>query len=215
MMMYPYQLENLPYEYSALEPVISKQTLEFHHDKHLQAYTNNLNHALAQEAALQGTSLVDILKNIDSLHSNQATAIRNNGGGVFNHNFYFESLAEPFSKTQSEYLQAELNKSFGSVQSFMNEFKQAAIGQFGSGWAWLVINPNGKMEIMATANQDTPLKLHVTPLLNIDVWEHAYYLDYQNRRPDYVDQYLSIVDWDVVENRLREHYISSICRSCH
>lgn len=215
MMMYPYQLENLPYEYSALEPVISKQTMEFHHDKHLQAYTNNLNTALAQEDTLQEKSLVDILKNIDSLQSKQATAIRNNGGGVFNHNFYFEALAEPFSKMLSEYMQTELNKSFGSVQDFKDEFKKAALGQFGSGWAWLVANQNGKLEIMTTANQETPLKLHVTPLLNIDVWEHAYYLDYQNRRADYIDRYFSIIDWDSLEKRLREHYISSICCCCH
>lgn len=212
-MNYPYELLNLGYDYSALEPSISKRTLEFHHDKHLQTYVNNLNDALSQERVLQTKSLIDLLKNIDQLSSPTATAIRNNGGGVYNHNFYFEALAEPFSVKPSAYLAKELEHAFGSQDLFLNEFKKAALSQFGSGWAWLVVDEKGKLKVVTTANQETPLKDNLTPILTIDVWEHAYYLDYQNRRADYVEQYFNIIDWNVVENRLREYYISKIC--CH
>ena len=214
-MNYPYELQKLSYDYAILEPSISKRTLEFHHDKHLQAYVNNLNNALAQENDLQNTSLVDILTKIDQVSSPQAVAIRNNGGGVYNHNFYFEALAAPLSKKPSEYLEKELTRAFNSTEHFMEEFKKAALAQFGSGWAWLVIDQSGKLMISKTANQETPLKDNLTPLLTIDVWEHAYYLDYQNRRADYIDQYFNIINWDIVEKRLRDYYVGNMCQICH
>lgn len=212
-MNYPYELQKLDYDYSALEPVLSKRTLEIHYGKHLQTYVNNLNDALAQEPELQKTSLNQILKNIDQLSVPTATAIRNNGGGVYNHNFYFEALSEPLSTKPSEYFGKELAHAFGSKELFLQEFKKAALAQFGSGWAWLVVDENGKLKIVAIPNQETPLKNNLTPILTIDVWEHAYYLDYQNRRADYIDQYFNIINWNVVEKRLRDYYIGNIC--CH
>jgi len=214
-MNYPYELQSLSYEYSALEPSLSKQTLEFHHDKHLLTYVNNLNDALAEEPALQKTSLHDILKNIDQLSGPNTTAIRNNGGGVYNHTFYFESLTEPFSVKPTDYLEKEFTYAFGSTELFLKELKKAALFQFGSGWAWLVLNEKSKLNIVTTANQETPLKNNLTPILTIDVWEHAYYLDYQNRRADYIDEYFNIIDWNVVEKRLRDHYIGNMCCYAH
>lgn len=214
-MNYPYELQKLNYAYDALEPSISKKTMEFHHDKHLQSYVNNLNAALEKEIGLQQKNLDDILKNIDQISSVNATAICNNGGGVFNHNFYFEGLAAPLSTNPSEYMEEVVSRAFGSLELFKEEFKKAGLAQFGSGWAWLVIDAKGKLKIVNTANQDTPLKHNMTPLLNIDVWEHAYYLDYQNRRPDYVEHYFDIINWDVVEQRLRDYYAGNTCRISH
>jgi len=213
-MNYPYSLQALCFDYAALEPSISKRTLEFHHNKHLQTYVNNLNDALSQESSLHQMSLQDLLTKIDEISVPTALAIRNNGGGVYNHNFYFEALTAPSSSKMSDYLEKELTRAFGSVDAFWEQFKKAALAQFGSGWAWLVVD-GGTLKIMNTANQETPLKDKLSPLLTIDVWEHAYYLDYQNRRVDYIDQYFPIINWDVVEKRLRDHYIGNICQVCH
>lgn len=212
-MNYPYKLEDLNYDYSALEPCLSKRTLEFHHDKHLQTYVNNLNDALGEDPQLKNKSIDQILKMVDELDGPTAIAIRNNAGGVFNHNFYFEALAEPMAIKPSEYLERELTHAFGSKDWFLEEFKKAALAQFGSGWAWLVVDETSKLKIVTTPNQETPLKDKMEPILTIDVWEHAYYLDYQNRRAEYIDQYFSIINWNVVEERLRNYYVSHIC--CH
>jgi len=217
-MTYPYELQKLPFDYAALEPSLSRKTMEFHHDKHFQTYVNNLNDALAGENKLQKLSLEDLLANLDQVPQSIAAAVRNNGGGVYNHRFYFEALTAPHTVVPSEYMTKELVRAFGSVEQFAEQFKKAASAQFGSGWAWLVVEQGGHLKIVNTANQDTPLKDRMTPLLTIDVWEHAYYLDYQNRRADYINQYMEIVHWSVVEKRLRDYYIGNMgdmCCRCH
>ena len=198
---YPFELMALPYDYSALEPTISKTTLEFHHDKHHQTYVNNLNTALADAKQLQKKSLEEILSNLNELPSEIVTAVTNNGGGVFNHNFYFEALTAPSTTSPTKQLEEALVKAFGSFDEFVAEFKKAALAQFGSGWAWLVYDTDNSLKIVKTANQETPLKNDQKPLLTIDVWEHAYYLDYQNRRADYIDAYMKAINWEVVSKR--------------
>lgn len=200
MSKYPFKLKELPYDYTCLEPVISKKTLEFHKDKHLNAYTNNLNDALAKSEELQSLSLNEILSNLDKIPKDLLAPVTNNGGGVFNHNFYFEALTKPNSTELKGELKEKIEKDFGSFDKFVSEFKQAAATLFGSGWAWLVLK-DGKLEIIKTVNQDTPLKDKYIPLLTIDVWEHAYYLDYQNLRPTYIEKYMTIVNWDIIAKR--------------
>ncbi len=206
---YPFELMTLPFGYSDLEPAISKTTVEFHHDKHHQTYITNLNNALSEHRALKNKSLEELLRDPDKLPKEIATAVINNGGGVFNHNFYFEALTAPGTTTPSKKLEDALVKAFGSVDDFLAEFKKAALAQFGSGWAWLVVNPDESMSIVRTANQETPLKDGQKPLLTIDVWEHAYYLDYQNRRADYIDAYGKIINWEVVSKRYTSSLFSS------
>jgi len=198
---YPFELMDLPYDYSALEQSISKTTLEFHHDKHHQTYVNNLNTALADAKQFQKMKLEEILKSLDKLPSEIVTAVTNNAGGVFNHNFYFEALTAPSTTSPTKQLEEAINKAFGSFEEFAAEFKKAALSQFGSGWAWLVVDADGTLKIIKTANQETPLKDDHKPLLTIDVWEHAYYLDYQNRRADYIDSYMKVINWTVVSKR--------------
>lgn len=206
---YPFELMTLPFGYSDLEPAISKTTVEFHHDKHHQTYITNLNNALSEHRALKNKSLEELLRDPDKLPKEIASAVINNGGGVFNHNFYFEALTAPGTTTPSKKLEDALVKAFGSVDDFLAEFKKAALAQFGSGWAWLVVNPDESMSIVRTANQETPLKDGQKPLLTIDVWEHAYYLDYQNRRADYIDAYGKIINWEVVSKRYTSSLFSS------
>ena len=198
---YPFDLMTLPYDYSGLEPSISKTTLEFHHDKHHQTYVSNLNTTLAGSREFQKKSLEEILGSPDKLPADIATAVTNNGGGVFNHNFYFEELAAPETTSPSRKLEDAVAAAFGSFENFLAEFRKAALAQFGSGWAWLVVDADTNLRIVRTANQDTPLKDRLKPILTIDVWEHAYYLDYQNRRADYIDAFFKIINWDVVSKR--------------
>ena len=199
-MHYPFELAPLPYGYSSLCPSISNTTLEFHHDKHLAAYTANLNKALEQEKDLQTYTLVELLSNESIL--NQHTAIKNNGGGVFNHNFYFEALTAPRCSEMPMKLCAKIISSFGSIDNFKDAFTKSAMSQFGSGWAWLV-QDGDTLTIMNTSNQETPLVQNLNPMLTIDVWEHAYYLDYQNRRNEYVSAYFDIIDWAKVASRMK------------
>jgi len=199
---YPFELMTLPYDYSSLVPSISKTTLEFHHDKHHQAYVTNLNNALAESKEYQKKSLEELLSNPEKLPIEIATSVTNNGGGVFNHDFYFEAITAPGTTSPTKSFADNIDKSFGSFDAFLAEFKKAAIAQFGSGWAWLVWDTDQNLKIVKTANQDTPLKDNLKPLLTIDVWEHAYYLDYQNRRPDYIDAYIEVINWDVISKRL-------------
>lgn len=194
--IYPFVLDPLPYAYDSLEPVIDKETMEIHHDKHHQAYTDNLNKAVGDMADLQGQALQGLL-------SSDQLPIKNNAGGVWNHDFFWESMAKPGSSKMSEVLKVELEKGFGSVEEFMAKFEAAALGRFGSGWAWLVKNKEGGLEIVSTANQDNPLVDGLAPLLAIDVWEHAYYLKYKNKRADYVKAWWGVVNWDKVEERMR------------
>lgn len=192
---YPFTLDSLPYAYDALEPVIDKETMEIHHDKHHQAYTDNLNKAVEANIELQTKGLEDLL-------GSDVPVVKNNAGGVWNHDFFWESMAKPGSSKMSEVLKAELEKAFAGVEEFMAKFEAAALGRFGSGWAWLVKNKSGGLEIVSTANQDNPLVDGLTPLLAIDVWEHAYYLKYKNKRADYVKAWWGVVNWDKVEERM-------------
>lgn len=189
--LYPFVLDKLPYDYSDLEPVIDKQTMEFHHDKHHQTYTDNLNKALSERPELQTKLLEDLLYS-------DIPAVKNNAGGVWNHNFFWSVMTKPDSTQIEGELLEKINEDFGSVEEFKTLFETAALGRFGSGWAWLVKNGDGKLEILSTANQDNPLVEGKTPLLTLDVWEHAYYLKYQNRRAEYVKAWWSVVNWDAV-----------------
>ncbi|MFA7434759.1 MAG: superoxide dismutase [Bacilli bacterium] len=195
---YPFSLEKLPYEYDALEPYIDKETMHFHHDKHHQAYVNNLNAALENHPELHNKTLEDLLRNLNTLPNDIQTKVRNNGGGVFNHNLFFDLLTPNSPKKPVGKLAEAIDAKFGSFEKFKETFKKAAMDRFGSGWAWLVADKNNELMIVSTPNQDVPLQLEVKPLLLIDVWEHAYYLNYQNRRADYVENFFNIIDWEKV-----------------
>lgn len=198
---YPFQLKPLPYDYEALSPEIGAETVRIHHDKHLQTYVDNLNKALSQEPELQGLTLKELILKVPKLEEPLKTAVRNNAGGVFHHNFYFDGMTGMENKPKGD-LKDAIDRDFGGTEAMLAELKKAALGQFGSGWAWLVLNPDGKLHIMSTANQDSPFPFRVCPILAVDVWEHAYYLDYQNRRADYVDQWMKLINWEKAE----EHY---------
>lgn len=195
---YPFPLMPLPYEPDALEPYIDAQTVVIHHDKHLKAYVDNLNKVLSGYPQYHGWSLERLIKNISLLPEKIQTPVRNNAGGVFNHNLYF-SVMGPYRGTQpSPALREAIEKSFCSMDSFQEQMKQTALDRFGSGYAWLAADKTGCLKILSTANQDTILCMKLTPLLLIDVWEHAYYLKYQNRRGDYAENWFEIINWDAV-----------------
>lgn len=187
-----FTLPQLPYPYTALEPFIDAKTMEIHHTKHHQAYTTNLNNAL-ENSPLKGKTIEEILKNLDL----EQKALRNNAGGFYNHNLFWETLSPTKSEPSAELSQA-IEQSFGSFENFKAEFTKAAMSQFGSGWAWLCVSGDKKLSICATANQDNPLMPNGcgnTPILGLDVWEHAYYLNYQNRRADYIEAFFNIINW--------------------
>ncbi len=196
-----FELPKLSYDYAALEPNIDARTMEIHHSKHHGGYTANLNNAVAG-TALEGKSIEEILKGV----SGHSAAVRNNGGGYYNHNLYWEVMAPGGSPNPEGDLLSALNESFGSVENFREAFVQAALTRFGSGWAWLVLQ-NNKLVVSSTPNQDNPLMdvadVQGTPILGVDVWEHAYYLNYQNRRPDYVNAFWNIINWDEVARRFK------------
>ncbi len=196
-----FELKNLGYDYTALEPHIDARTMEIHHGKHHAGYTNNLNAAVAG-TELEGKSIEEILANI----SVQPAAVRNNGGGFYNHNLYWEVIAPGGSPNPEGVLLDAINDSFGSVQNFREAFVKAAVTRFGSGWAWLILQEN-ELAISSTPNQDNPLmddaEVRGTPILGIDVWEHAYYLNYQNRRPDYVNAFWDLINWDEVARQFK------------
>ncbi len=194
----------LPYPYNAMEPYIDEKTMKLHHDKHLQAYIDNLNDTLSKYPQFKDWTLEELLVNIPSLPKDIQTAINNNGGGVFNHQFYFSNLANPASWPPIGKIAEAINYEFGNYAAFQNEFKAAALSVFGSGYAWLVVNAVGQLEIITTKNQDTPLPLGMCPLLNIDVWEHAYYLKHYNLRADYIDDWFHIINWENVN----QNYVS-------
>ena len=195
-----FSLPDLPYAFDALEPSIDARTMEIHHDKHHAGYTTKLN------AALEGTSMrdkpiEDILKNVGSA----STAVRNNGGGYYNHSLFWTVMSPNGGGKPSGELAQAIDKAFGSYDSFKEKFSSAAGGQFGSGWAWLIVKNNGELAVTSTPNQDNPLMDVVdekgTPILGLDVWEHAYYLNYQNRRPDYVSAFFDVINWQEVNRR--------------
>ncbi len=196
-----FELVKLGYDYTALEPHIDARTMEIHHTKHHAGYTNNLN-AAVEGTDLAGKSIEELLKGV----SNLSTAVRNNGGGFYNHNLYWEVIAPGGAPAPEGVLLDAINESFQSVENFQEAFTKAALTRFGSGWAWLVLQ-NNKLVVSSTPNQDNPLMdvadVQGTPILGIDVWEHAYYLNYQNRRPDYVNAFWNLINWDEVARRFK------------
>lgn len=198
---YPYQLPTLPYGYEALAPMIGAETLTFHHDKHFQTYVDNLNKALGDCTDCKNKALDDLLRNLDALPEAKRTAVRNNGGGVYNHTLYFECMSPGGGGQPSGELAQAMERAFGPFDVWKKLMKEAALGQFGSGYAFLVSDTAGHVSILKTANQDCPLSQGLIPLLCVDVWEHAYYLDYQNRRPDYTDKWFDVICWKTVEQK--------------
>ena len=198
---YPYQLPDLPYGYESLSPIIGEDTLHFHHDKHFQTYVDNLNKALSDCTSCQSKSLEEILTDLDALPEPKRTATRNNGGGVYNHALYFSGLAPQGGAQPSGELGQAMERAFGPFEAFQAQMKEAALGQFGSGYAFLVSDKEGTLSIHKTANQDCPLSRGLWPILCVDVWEHAYYLDYQNRRADYVDKWFDAINWEFAAQR--------------
>jgi len=195
-----FELPKLPYAYDALEPYIDAKTMEIHHTKHHNAYTTNLNAAIAG-TDLEGKTIENILINLDTTNA----AVRNNGGGYYNHNLFWTILSPKGGGEPTGELEEAIDKAFGSFEEFKAKFAKAAATQFGSGWAWLTVQKGGKLEVVGTPNQDNPLMPEIggegTPILGLDVWEHAYYLNYQNRRPDYIEAFFSIVNWEEVTRR--------------
>jgi Fe-Mn family superoxide dismutase len=196
----PHTLPALPYDFAALEPHIDAQTMQIHHGKHHQAYVNNLNAALDKHAELHNKSLEDLLKGIASVPEDIRTAVRNNGGGHHNHSLFWTVMAPKAGGEPTGALADAIKKGFGDFAKFKENFAAAATGRFGSGWAWLTA-AGGKVEISNGANQDSPLMDGKTPILGLDVWEHAYYLKYQNRRPDYIAAWWNVVNWAEVARR--------------
>ena len=198
----PFTLPALPYAYDALEPHIDARTMEIHHTKHHQAYVNNLNAALEKAPQLEGKSLDDLMKGINGVPEAVRTTVRNNGGGHWNHSRFWEWMAPKRGGEPTGRLADAIKSSFGDFAKFKEQFAAAAAGRFGSGWAWLVDEGNGKLSITSTPNQDNPLMDGKKALLGLDVWEHAYYLKYQNKRPDYVAAWWNVVNWDAVAKKL-------------
>ena len=192
-----FELPTLPYAYDALEPHIDARTMEIHHSKHHNGYTTNLNNAI-EDSPLANQSIEEILKNLDLNNK----AVRNNGGGFYNHRLFWNIMSPNGGGLPNGNLATAINNAFGSFEDFKTAFGKAAATQFGSGWAWLCVHANGSVEVCATPNQDNPLMPGIgcggTPILGIDVWEHAYYLNYQNRRPDYIEAFFNVIDWNKV-----------------
>lgn len=201
---YPFVVQPLPYEYDALMPVLDEETLKFHHDKHYKTYVDNLNNALADFPELQKLSLRELLTNLENLPTAAQTPIRNNGGGVYNHELYFDAMKSPVGQEPCGELAEAIKRDFGSYQQWKEKMKQAAVSQFGSGWAWLIADKEGKLSIVQTANQEVPDLQEYTPIFLVDVWEHAYYLQYQNRRADYVEGWFDLIHWRKAQRRYEE-----------
>ena len=194
-----FTLPDLPYDYDALEPHIDEQTMRIHHDKHHAGYTRKLNNALEGHSDLQKHSIEELLSGIDNLPADVQTAVRNNGGGFFNHSLFWTVMSPNGGGTPDGDLAAAIDDQFGSFESFKEQFSSTAAGQFGSGWGWLVAQPNGNLIVTSTPNQDNPLMEGHRPILGVDVWEHAYYLNYQNERGTYLDHWWNVVNWDQVQ----------------
>lgn len=192
-----YELPQLPYAYDALEPHIDKETMNIHHTKHHNTYVTNVNAALEGHADLSSKSVEELIANMDAVPENIRTAVRNNGGGHANHSLFWTLLTPGGATEPTGELADAINNKFGSLENFKEEFSKAATTRFGSGWAWLVVN-NGELEVTSTPNQDSPIMEGKSPVLGLDVWEHAYYLNYQNRRPDYINAFFNVINWDVV-----------------
>ena len=201
---YKFTLPALSFSYDALTPYISEETLKFHYDKHFQTYTDNLNKALENHPEFQSWSLEKLVCDYNKLPENIKNAVRNNAGGVYNHYLYFDLMTPNSTKKPMGRIEETINKRFGSYDIFKQEMKSVALNTFGSGWAWLVKDEVGNLEIISTQNQDTPFTLNLYPLLLVDVWEHAYYLQYQNRRAEYLDNWFNVIDWEKVEKNFNK-----------
>jgi len=201
-MKYPYSLPPLPYSYDALEPYIDRMTMEIHHTKHHQTYINNLNSALEKYLEFHNLELEEILKNLNKLPEEIKTAVRNNGGGHYNHSLFWEIMKPNGGGEPKGKLKEEIEKNYGSFEEFKKLFSETAIKHFGSGWAWLVITSEKKLKVYSLLNQDNPLMNGDMPIMGLDVWEHAYYLKYQNRRAEYVEAWWNVVNWDKIEENL-------------
>ncbi len=196
-----FELPPLPYAYDALEPYIYTQTMQLHHDKHHAAYVNNLNAALQSSAELASLSVEDLVRRLKDVPESARTAVRNNGGGHVNHSMFWQIMKPNGGGEPSGELASAIQQAFGSFDAFKTQFNDAGVKRFGSGWAWLVIDQSGKLAVISTANQDSPLMDGLYPVMGNDVWEHAYYLKYQNRRPDYLNAWWNVVNWDEIARR--------------
>ena len=197
-----FTLPPLPYDFSALEPHIDAKTMEIHHGKHHQTYVNNLNAAIEKAPELASKSIEDLMRNVNTLPEAVRTPIRNNGGGHWNHSMFWQIMAPKAGGEPGGALGAAIKSAFGDFAKFREQFSAAGVGRFGSGWAWL-INTGGKLSIVSTPNQDNPLMEGQKAVMGLDVWEHAYYLKYQNRRPDYINAWWNVVNWKEVEKRFQ------------
>lgn len=197
----PYKLPPLPYAYDALEPYIDAETMHLHHDKHHASYVEHLNTAVAGHPELAGKSVEELITYLDTVPEAIRTAVRNQGGGDANHSFWWPLLSKSGGAAPTAEFARDIDTEFGSFSRFQEQFSKSAAGVFGSGWAWLTLAKNGKLQIETTSNQDSPLSSRRTPILGIDIWEHAYYLKYQNRRPEYVAAFFHIVNWDYVNGQ--------------
>ncbi len=198
-----FELPELPYAYEALEPFIDARTMEIHHSKHHQAYVDNLNKALEKRPEFSGKSLEELLRNLASLPEGIRTAVRNHAGGHFNHSLFWQIMGPQKGGEPTGELLGTITKEFGSFAGFKETFSKAALAQFGSGWAWLSAGPEGKLIIGASPNQDSPLSQGLKPVLGVDVWEHAYYLKYQNKRADYIEAWWQVVNWEAVSGKYK------------
>ncbi|RDY23927.1 superoxide dismutase [Romboutsia maritimum] len=198
-----FKIKPLPYAYNALEPYIDKETMVLHHDKHYQAYVDKLNIAIEKYPQFSKSTLEDLLKNLDSLPEEIALTVKNNAGGAYNHGFFFDIMSNENSSPSGKLLKS-INSTFGDLDTFKNEFKKSSLNVFGSGWTWLISDPNGKLSIINTSNQDSPITLNLTPIIGLDLWEHAYYLKYQNKRNEYIDNWFNVINW----NKASENYSS-------
>lgn len=196
----PFTVPNLPYAYDALEPHIDKETMTLHHDKHHAAYVNNLNAAIEKHPELGSKSAEDLIKNLNAVPDDIRTAVRNNGGGHVNHSMFWEIMGPGGGGDPKGALADAIQSAFGDLATFKTQFQDAGVKQFGSGWVWLVVS-DGKLQVVSTPNQDNPMSQGQKPVMGNDVWEHAYYLKYQNRRPDYLKAWWNVVNWDAIAKR--------------
>ncbi|HEX5546190.1 MAG TPA: superoxide dismutase [Ktedonobacterales bacterium] len=199
-----YELPPLPYDYNALEPYIDEETMHLHHDKHHQAYVNNLNAALQGQSQFENMSIDQLIRSLNSVPENIRTAVRNNGGGHINHSMFWQIMKPSGGGEPTGDLASAISSAFGSFDQFKAAFNDAGAKRFGSGWAWLVIGSDGKLAVTSTANQDSPLIDGLYPVMGNDVWEHAYYLKYQNRRPEYLAAWWNVVNWDEIAKRFAQ-----------
>ncbi len=204
-----YQLDSLPYSYDALEPYIDTQTMQLHHDKHHAAYVNNLNGALEKYPDLQSKQVEELVKTLDSIPEDIRTTVRNNAGGHVNHTMFWQIMKPNGGGEPTGDLARAIESTFGTFDTFKQQFNDAGVKRFGSGWVWLVKNNQGNLQITSTANQDSPLIEGYSPIFGNDVWEHAYYLKYQNRRPEYLNAWWTVINWDEINRRFADYQVTA------